>query len=235
MIYVYALTDSAGVPSTLGLEDRPVEVVGGPQVYAACGRLERTLPAIPDNLWRHEEVVEELMRDSTVLPARFGTCFGTESGLRATLYQREPELARGLDRVRGAVELGVRALWQWDWNGEDPTAPLSEPPDPGRTYMLRRLAAERHRRERKTAAEQLTADLHASFASIARDQVCRTLETPGLLLSGAYLVRDGDVEAFRRRAEEVADSAPQVKVLCTGPWPPYHFVPDVCRGDNARA
>jgi hypothetical protein len=58
----------------------------------------------------HERVLEAIMERGPVLPLRFGTELESEDELAAVLAERRDELARGLERVRGRVELGLRVL-----------------------------------------------------------------------------------------------------------------------------
>src|SRR4051794_38465914 len=61
-------------------------------------------------LSEHEAVVEDLMESGPVLPMHFGSAVYELRALLAVLHARAGELRRGLERVRGRVELGVRAL-----------------------------------------------------------------------------------------------------------------------------
>ena len=64
----------------------------------------------PQSLWRHEEVVEELMAQGDVLPVRYGTRFADEREATEAIAERRASLLAALDHVSGAVELSVRAL-----------------------------------------------------------------------------------------------------------------------------
>jgi hypothetical protein len=91
--------------------------------------------------------------------------------------------------------------------------------------MLARLGAERRRRETRERAERLGAALHEPLASRAAESTHRLLTRPQLLLSGAYLVNRERADEFRRCVEGLAKDHPALRILCTGPWPPYHFTP----------
>jgi hypothetical protein len=224
MIYVYALCDA---PPPLpdgrrGLEDRPLEAVEAAPVAAvySCHDAPRVVPT-PEAAWRHEGVVETLAAGRAVLPARFGTTFPDAERLRAVLARHADALAAGLDRVRGLVEVGVRLL------GRPPAGEGAPAAETGRAYLQARLAEERRHREWAERAGRRAEEVHARLAAAAREGTRRVLVTPELLLSAAYLVPRGEVDAFRRRVEEVGRLDPEARVLCTGPWPAYHFVPQL--------
>jgi hypothetical protein len=105
MIELYALTDDpAPPPSPL----RAVRFDGLTALVAPAAETEEEVT--PDVLWRHEEVVEALMEERDVLPVRFGTRLPDERELGLALAGRCEELRAALERVRGAVELAVRAV-----------------------------------------------------------------------------------------------------------------------------
>jgi hypothetical protein len=239
MVYVYGITDSPAAPvaGQQGLEDRPLEVCAVESISAVYTRHEMKTPPppTPETAWRHERVVEWLMRERAVLPARFGTTFHDEAKLRAALAPHERELAAGLERLRGCVELGVRVLWEATpapgpavITTAMPAPPLIQPsPDSGRAYMLARLEEERHRREERQRADRLVDELHAPLAPLAVDSTRRVLTTPQTLLVAAYLVPRDRTDAFRERVRELGPAHPALRIVCTGPWPPYHFVPQL--------
>jgi hypothetical protein len=110
VIRLLAITDDAAPP------DPPVRAV------PACGLRVLCAPAEPqeataDTLWHHEELIEQLMEGRTLLPIRFGTLLADEEAAAAAVAERRDELAAALERVRGAVELGVRVRGEGDASG----------------------------------------------------------------------------------------------------------------------
>src|SRR5205085_168678 len=136
VIYLYAVAEAlASAPEGPGLEDTPLELLeagGLTAVHSAHASLE--LSPEPDALWRHERVVEEVMRLATVLPARFGTTFPDTESLAAALSGQGPRLLEQLERVRGCVELAVRVRL--------PEAEGRDSQDGG-SYVQAKLAAHR--------------------------------------------------------------------------------------------
>jgi hypothetical protein len=45
------------------------------------------------------------------------------------------------------------------------------------------------------------------------------------LLRAAYLVDRREVPRFRATVERLQSAHPDAAILCTGPWPPYSFMP----------
>jgi hypothetical protein len=196
VIELYAITDDATPP------DPPLRAVrsdGLTALYAPTEPHEATL----EELERHEAVVEALMESRDLLPVRFGTLIADERAAARAVAERSEELAASLDRVRGAVELAVRA---------HPRRPAADEPArgaSGRDYMSGRA------RQMEAARA-----VHAPLAHLARDSVTR----PGPeLLRAAYLVDRAAVERFVSEVRRLQGAHPELDVLCTGPWPPYSF------------
>ncbi len=62
-------------------------------------------------LLRHQQVVERVMQDHTVLPVKFGTTLDSPEEVRALLTQARQYLSGALESMRGKVEVEVAATW----------------------------------------------------------------------------------------------------------------------------
>lgn len=196
MIELYAITDDPAEP------DPPLRAVRSDGLTALCAPAEPR-EVTPEVLWHHEEVVEALMEQRDLLPVRFGTLIPDEQAAARALEERREELAASLDRVRGAVELAVRA----HPGRAEPAAPVAG--ESGAGYM-------RAKARRVEAARTL----HEPLAELARDSVVE----PGLeLLRAAYLVDRSAVDVFVALVGRLQRAHPRLDILCTGPWPPYSF------------
>jgi hypothetical protein len=241
-MYLYAITDQPELPMPAepglegvgGCETHPYNVTHQ-NIAAVVSPLAATkVPPTEDNVWRHEAVVEALMADRTVLPVRFGTVLTDEAAVQATLAAHYADFVASLNRVRGRVELSLRVLWI-----SDPSAPLrtgfrlpiadcrlpNHEPEiaSGRAYLMARLEEERQRQAWRQQAEALAAELHIPLDRLAVESTRQVLVTPRLLLTAAYLVERGQVAAFRREVEVLSTAHPELRFLCTGPWPAYSF------------
>lgn len=96
-------------------------------------------------LWQRESLLEELMRERALLPVRYGTRVEDDAAVAAAVAPRAGELAAALERVRGAVEVSVRAVPAGD-------------PDPGAAEAVHeRLAAMAREHARHEGPELLRA------------------------------------------------------------------------------
>jgi len=239
MIYVYAITDTVAdsIPQIAGMDNQAVELVSGDGVAVAISRHAcHTFTPTATEVWRHERVVEALMNDRTVLPARFGTSFGVEQFLRSTVWSKVSVLRSGLDKVRGCVELGLRLLDQSASAGRQIKSahPLAVESS-GRAWMLARLAREQEAQRTRQIDQLAASSIYDPLAALARDACCRVRPHGRCLMSAAYLVPRERTGHFSARVRDLASNHPEIQLLCTGPWPPYNFAPALNNAEYRNA
>jgi gas vesicle protein GvpL/GvpF len=211
VLHVYAITDSSVDPTVAGLDGAPLRRIESGQLAGLVSE-HAVAPELDEEvLWAHEQVVEELMSLATILPLRFGSRVERAETLIETMAERREEFLAALERVRGAVEISVRAELPALRTDDPPRRPQS-----GTAYLRQR--AERERRERD-AAELV----HRPLATLARRCAPARARDPRQF-KAAYLVEQAGMEAFGDRVGELNDGLEGVRVSCTGPWPPYSFV-----------
>jgi Gas vesicle synthesis protein GvpL/GvpF len=221
VIWVYGICDRPELPPPRrrGLAQAPLDGVREGDLLAVVSRHTHP-PGDPalDALWVHERVVERIMVDRAVLPMRFGSRLPDDDALRELLTVRQQEFLETLQRVRGRVEVSVRAMQS---GGEQP--PPAEPPAArpvaasGREYLEAKLRDGR-RTEREASV------LHDPLASLAVDAVRQATRGPDELLRASYLIDRAALARFRGAVERLQSAHPGIAILCTGPWPPYSFV-----------
>ena len=210
MIYLYAIGEREARVDEPGFDERPVEAVRHGRLSAYVSRdVTADVAPTPANLLRHDGVVAAAMRSGAVLPMRFGTLVRYEDDLHAVLDEREEALARRLERVRGRVELGARALWRRD---REPAAAA----DSGREFLQAKL-------RRREAAREAAQALHRPLAELAADASCTLLPRDDTAFSAAYLVDRTRAPELEDRAAALRTASEDVELVVSGPWPPYSF------------
>jgi hypothetical protein len=211
VLHVYAITDSPAGPPVAGLGGAPLRRIESGQLAGVVS--EHAVPPELDEevLWAHEQVVEDLMSLATILPLRFGSRVERAETLIEMMAERREEFLEALERVRGAVEISVRAELPAPRTADPPKRPQS-----GTAYLRQR--AERERRERDTAEL-----VHRPLVMLAR--CCTPVRTRDPRhFKAAYLVEETGVKAFGDRVGQLNAGLQGARVSCTGPWPPYSFV-----------
>jgi hypothetical protein len=233
-VYLYAIVDGdalltqplvglAGAPVTL-LPVQAIAAVIGP---VATEQLKDTTAAA----LVHEQVIETLMADRRVLPVRFGTIFSTIAALTTALAARSATLRADLERLDGLVEIGVRVLWDGaarrtaaDAAAHQASADAGD--GPGAQYMRARMAEMATERQLRHAAETLVAAWTAYLTPHVVALATQTLVTAEIPVSIACLVQHTGVAALVDIIAQAPQQAADIRAVCTGPWPPYHFVTD---------
>lgn len=208
MIYVYAIGEATSGEGATGLDGRPVEPVTEGRLTAFVTRDIEAPSPDPGSLLAHDEVVMSLMTNAALLPMRFGTVLRTDADVRAVIRDRTSELMRTLDRVRGRVELGVRAVWRDD---------RAEPPaETGGDFLRAKL-------RRRSRARLVADEVHPRLARLAAEARCSLLPRDDTPLVAAYLVERARCARFEADAAALGEQHPDAELVVSGPWPPYSF------------
>jgi len=223
MIWVYGICDRPDMPlpRRRGLAQAPLDGVREGELLAVISRHVHP-PGDPalDTMWVHERVVERIMADRAVLPMRFGSKLPDEGALRDMLAARREEFVAALERVRGRLEVGVRAMQPLDAS----TAVDVPPPVPGAHAAISGRAYLEAKLQNGRRTEHGAEALHEPLAKLAVDARRQPPRAPQEILRASYLIDTAMLARFRGTVERLQRTHPGVAILCTGPWPPYSFV-----------
>lgn len=205
-----------------------------------------TPAATAENLLRHEAVVEAVCASGRALPVRFSTVLADGEAVTRALATQYDMLRNDLRRIGDKLELGVTVLWGTAAGHSG--APMPSPDagrrsgsytapidgHPGLAYLHARQAefrqAELVRARAQTLARQLDTVLRP-YAVECRRSLC---PSERLALRDLYLVERERIGAFKGAFDEVRKQHQEVRLLLSGPWPPYSFVtPPARQGTEA--
>lgn len=231
-VYLYCVLPADSIdPSVAGLDGVPVRAVSEARVRAWISEVDRVPRPDLDRIRDHHGVIEHAMSAGvTPVPIRFGQVLADVDALRAHLA--EHDYLADLERIAGAVEFGIRVL--------DPDAASRVAAGPGKrqhgaeggtqpraangTAYLRALAERIHASgERRARALEAAHALDRSLERWIRERRIEASERPpGAAV--AHLVQTGAAEAYEARAKALAAEFRPLRIVVTGPWPPYSFV-----------
>ena len=187
--------------------------------------------------YRHQSVMNALMRGGTIIPLRAFTLFATPDSLRKHVADHADELSKTLGRIDGKQEWTLRIEFEPErWsealaNRVDALRDLQQQAadaTPGKAFLLRKKLDEEKKRASREAEQQVVGEIErAVLDKLSCDTVAESRERRegGFPQINVLLNRDEEArlqelhgEVTRRYADE------GVTIALTGPWPPYTFV-----------
>lgn len=190
---------------------------------------------------RHEEVVEQVMRRSPVLPVRFGTIFLALEGVEKQMILHGKRISEFLDRVNDQEEWAVKGwldksrakenLFSIIMAGQEKSlSSLSR----GKRYLqeqriwtgIEKELVSWLKKARKGLVEDLTGDA-TDFQErrlLSREATGRAKD---MVLNWAFLLPRRVVANFHERIQRANEECSNcgLHLEPTGPWPPYSFSP----------
>ena len=212
MIRVYGVTGvSAGRIGGRGMSGEPLSGVAAGGVRAIVGTAARTSRASVESLQRYDRVVRALWSARpALLPARFGTEFDTLEDLKRALLSRS--MSADLRRVRGRAQMIVRVLGATAGSRRDAAPPPRR--STGTAYLHDR-AADAARARHIPGFD----DVRGRVARFVREERVEPWKRGTTVY---HLIPRGSATAYRRTVERAAAAA-GLRVVVTGPHPPYAF------------
>lgn len=191
---------------------------------------------------RHEQIVQQVMQWSPVLPARFGTLFQSAASLEQSLQQHYEPITRFLDWVADKQEWGVKGLLnrykarEWFFSKALAEASPSLAASPGKRYVQEQRLRIQADKQLWGWLQTITEQVMARLTPFSADrQACRLLKAhqsdpqAEVFLNWAFLVPRTTAQAFSKQLDQFNAQSPETVVtfLLTGPWPPYSFTPSL--------
>jgi len=226
-LYVYCLGDElseGAFEGTTGVGGAPVRLLSLGRLSAAVSDTgEESVAVTEENLLAHNRVNAAALAGSTPLPFRFGTRAAPER-LAEYAASNEAALAEALARVRGRVEMGVKLMSKAEGEGREAEG-KSEDAAVGRgtAFLLKKRREVLGGEAAKLRAEALAAWLAEGVAGLARESSVRFSPSEAIVVRAAHLVERERVEEYRRRLRGLRAARPDLRLLASGPWPPYSF------------
>ena len=236
-------------PGLRGVADVPVEVVSQNGLSSAVSMLET--PEVPFDigaLQRFEKVSAALFARCTIIPMRYGSILPGKQQIFQHLGEHGPCYTSLLKELEGCVEMGIRILISKCEMRPSSSSTIRNVDfkRTGKSYLIARKnhydQAVRFKEESERIVERIRtafAELFVQFktectaSAISMSPVFnlqRQLSnppaaqfTPPSILSLYFLVPKKSVEAFRQTFRHV-NNAESLKLLLSGPWPPFSFV-----------
>lgn len=250
-----------GCPPAYRLAHRDLVAIVSPVPLAEFG-LDVLKANLQDLAWvrgnvlAHQEVLAGLLNRYTLIPFKFGTVFRSEDSVREMIEEHYQRFAEKLTRLEGATEWGVklycdrRALVEWIRETGEGVRTLREAisrSSEGVAYFLKKKLEQAAEQEAQYVIDACVRESHGRLGGGAREATVNPVQPPGvhrrgmeMVLNGAYLVDDGNFEAFRGAMVSLDETyaSSGLSFELTGPWPPFSFVAEeteASSGERVRA
>jgi hypothetical protein len=177
----------------------------------------------------HARVVSQSFRTATVLPFRFGTIFDSEDAIRQAVRANRRTFCESVARLRGKSEMRIKLVVRDDGTTPHNLEEIVLPDTVGREYLTKLREKAFRERERQTKARALSVQVHKLFNPLEEEVSCKRVDADGMLLDIAHLIDTKSIEKYQNRYDTAAKQLKNCKLFVTGPWPPYHFLPEKVR------
>ena len=132
----------------------------------------------------------------------------------------------------GIIKRGLSSPFIWKNGDAEKYLDGKRSSNPGITYLQQRRAQYASLDENNEWVREIVKTCHAQFEDICikykRDT--HTSFSQGVSLN--YLIHRDSVNEFKGRFNDLKSSLNELRFLCSGPWPPYHFVSSGIVGEN---
>jgi hypothetical protein len=192
-------------------------------------------------LQAHEDVIDTLMQETTVIPFKFGTILKDEKAALKMLQDEEEKFKRLLSKFAGRAEWGLKIYADTQAfinhimqiepafkNLEEQRAKLSR----GVAYLLGRKMEEELKDHTVAQLAKVTEIIFQKLEEYAYEaKLNKTLpqtltgRNKDMILNAAYLVESEKVARFCNQGKSLAEQyeAMGLDLEISGPWPPYSF------------
>lgn len=186
--------------------------------------------------YRHQAVMTDLMKRTTIIPLRAFTLFRAEESLCAYLRDNAAALAKTLQRLDGKQEWTLRielepSKWSDALNTRvDSLRNLNEEiasAPPGKAFLLKKKLGDEKKRASQSAEDDLVGEIERGVVERLR---CESVAETRQRRDGAFpqitVLINRDEEAVLQEVQQGLNeryAGDGVTVALLGPWPPYTF------------
>lgn len=234
LLFLWRVLDIVAVLSPVSLEE-----FCGP---AAEQKME-DLAWVGPRACRHEEIVEQVMRRSPVLPARFGTLFSSLEKLETLIKEHHDAISEFLARIADKEEWAVKGLLDRprarnELISEALAGQKATPSSltPGIRYVQeQRIRADVEKQLNgwlRKACREIAGELSRHASGFCEGRLMSLGETTtgaDKILNWAFLVPRHAVTDFRAQIDRANTVHARHGLVFepSGPWPPYSFCPSL--------
>jgi Gas vesicle synthesis protein GvpL/GvpF len=202
--------------------------VGGVAILTSYLDIEEPDLNIEDAV-KHVKVLETAMKQSAVIPIKFGTVVESFEEFKKLMIAKSDLLKKELQRLHGKYEVGVKAYWKKEavlielkHRFKDHASLIA------RAQLDPQAALELGQRVEAVVnefREKMENTIHSYFSTAAADNTTGEMMSAEMLYNGSFLVNAAQDEELKKRVEKTAQKYSEMIEFHYTTWlPPYNFV-----------
>ena len=214
------------IVSTIGFQNISAVISSSPMTQYIINR---------ENMTTHEKVIEEIMKDYTVLPVRFCTIASGAEEIRNLLRRRNSEFKGLLRDMDNKVEMGLKVVWK-DMGGifneiaeqnqeikklKKKVGQKSGKENHTLKINLGKAVKEALENKKEAEAQQVMSMFRRSVIDVKTNEVFGD----NMFLNGAFLIDRTREKEFDFLVEDLVEKyGARATFKYVGPAPPFNFV-----------
>jgi hemerythrin superfamily protein len=245
--YIYCIIETKNErnfgPIGIGGRGDEVSTIGYGDISAVISNSPMTQYVVSrENLLAHEKVIEEVMKEFTVLPVRFCTIASNADEIRNLLDRRHREFRNLLKNMNHKIELGIRGLWKnmgiifKEITKENKEIKKLKEKIQNETGRKKISSAEMFLQAKmeigklvenvlKRKKEEEAGEIVGAFRKTAFDHKLNNTIGDEMLINAAFLVDRGREKEFDNIMDDLSEAYKErIKFMYVGPLPPFNFV-----------
>lgn len=221
----------------IGLFDKKTYVISYKDISAVVSNIpfKEIKPDI-EAITSHQRIIDEVRSYGTVLPARFGTIFRSDDGVKKMLIKSYNDLRSKITKLKDKDEYGLKIII--DKSDLKKIELLShQSPEikkikkeivssgKGTSYFLKMKMDEAIRNQTYKKIETLSGQIHDELVKTSKEGCLLKADFNEIILNAAYLVKRNESGPFHKKLEQLKEKydAQGLTFHLSGPWAPYSF------------
>jgi hypothetical protein len=187
-----------------------------------------------ENALAHEHVIENVMKNHTIIPMSFGTIFRTEDDILEVLRGIYPSLKDVLKQMAGKLEFGLKVTWDREriidelkrddeeihrFHQEITRKHLQS------TYFARMQLGRMIDKAMVERSAQYVREIYDGLRGVCVASRDNKPIGDKMIMNAAFLIQKDKEAQFDESVNKIAKKyGDRLNFKYTGPWPPYNFV-----------
>ncbi|HZQ90240.1 MAG TPA: GvpL/GvpF family gas vesicle protein [Terriglobales bacterium] len=187
-----------------------------------------------ENALAHEHVIENVMKNHTIIPMSFGTIFRTEDDILEVLRGIYPSLKDVLKQMAGKLEFGLKVTWDREriidelkrddeeihrFHQEITRKHLQS------TYFARMQLGRMIDKAMVERSAQYVREIYDGLRGVCVASRDNKPIGDKMIMNAAFLIQKDKEAQFDEAVNKIAKKyGDRLNFKYTGPWPPYNFV-----------